>query len=438
MRAPTPLTPADPSRVGPFHLLGRLAAGGMGEVYLGREDDRPDSLVVVKLVRADLAHDRLFRERFRAEVAAMRHLASLESTFVPRLVGADVDAARPWLASEFVPGPSVAEAASGGGLGHDDVERVAASLAEALSALHSHGLVHGDVTPANVVLGPDGVRLIDLGLVRTQDEPVAPGARLGSPGWCAPEVMSGRPASTASDVHGWGCTVAYAATASSPFGDGTPEVLHQRMRSGTAHLDRLPRSLRPVVDQSLAPEPLLRPTSAELHLALARVREPVLVGAATGATAPLAGSAITTEALIPPTAVDLEPMLPWDDAGATAALPERHDEGRDEGRDRRALAAVGAVLAGVLLVGAVWALAAPDDTAPADSATVSSPTSSPTGAATRAGKPSASAPAPRAVPAAAPVDTSRTTGAGPDKAGPREKGKAKGKDKGQGKGRGKG
>jgi hypothetical protein len=327
----------------------------------------------------------------------------------------------------------VAEAASGGGLGHDDVERVAASLAEALSALHSHGLVHGDVTPANVVLGPDGVRLIDLGLVRTQDEPVAPGARLGSPGWCAPEVMSGRPASTASDVHGWGCTVAYAATASSPFGDGTPEVLHQRMRSVTAHLDGLPRSLRPVVDQSLAPEPLLRPTSAELHLALARVREPVLVGAATGATAPLAGSAIATEALFPPTAVDLEPMLPWDDAGATAALPERHDDGRD----RRALAAVGAVLAGVLLVGAVWAVAAPDDTIPSDSATGSSPTSSPTGAATRAAKPSASAPAPRAVPAA-PADTSRTTGAGPEKAGPREKGKAKGKDKGQGKGRGKG
>jgi serine/threonine protein kinase len=402
----------------------------MGEVYLGRHDDRADSLVVVKLVRADLAHDRLFRDRFAAEVAASQHLASLEGTFVPRLVDADTSAARPWLASEFVPGPSVAEAAAGAGLPADEVERIAASLAEALAALHSHGLIHGDVTPSNVVLGPDGVRLIDLGLVRTVDEPVAPGARLGSPGWCAPEVMSGRPASPASDVHGWGCTVAYAASGASPFGTGGHDVVHLRMQSGSPRLDALPRSLRPVVDKALCPEPLLRPTADELHDALSRTREPALVGAGVAATAPLLLEA-ATQALVAPTRIEPGPLLPWE---PTELLDD--DDPVDSRRDRRALFGVAAVLAAVLGAGVVWSAVMPDGGGAAESATVPGPSASASASSSaRSAAPATTAPTrtAAAVPAAAPAAQDPVPAA---KA--KGKGKEKGKDKGRGKGGGKG
>ncbi len=179
-----PLRSTDPARIAGYRVLGRLGAGGMGVVLLGRSPG--GALVAIKLIRAEYADDAGFRARFRREVAIARQV---RNRWAVPVVDADTEAPAPWLATEFVPGPALSEAVgTGGPLPERGVRALGSMLAEALEAVHAAGLVHRDVKPGNVLLGLDGPRLIDFGIARALDDTVltATDVIVGSPGFLSP------------------------------------------------------------------------------------------------------------------------------------------------------------------------------------------------------------------------------------------------------------
>jgi serine/threonine protein kinase len=260
------LEAADPRLIGPFQLLGRLGAGGMGRVFLGvSAAGRP---VAVKVVHAELAADPEFRTRFSTEVAAARKVSGL---FTALVVDADVDAPVPWLATSYVAGPSLSEAVRNSGpLTAWSLLALAAGLAKSLTAIHAAGVVHGDLKPSNVLLAPDGPRVIDFGI--SQAAEAAPLARaglvVGTPSFMAPEQAAGEEVGPRSDVFSLGAVLAFAATGRKPFGTGPPAAVLDRVVRVAADLEDAPAEVRPLIEQCLAKDPMRRPTAAEL---LARV-----------------------------------------------------------------------------------------------------------------------------------------------------------------------
>ncbi|MFI0019255.1 bifunctional serine/threonine-protein kinase/ABC transporter substrate-binding protein [Streptomyces griseus] len=262
-----PLRSADPARIAGYRILGRLGAGGMGVVLLGRSPG--GALVAIKLIRAEYADDPGFRARFRREVAIARQV---RNRWAVPVVDADTEAPAPWLATEFVPGPALSEAVGGGGpLPERGVRALGSMLAEALEAVHAAGLVHRDVKPGNVLLGLDGPRLIDFGIARALDDTVltATDVIVGSPGFLSPEQAQGRRIGPASDVFSLGCVLVYAATGGRPFGTGPVEAMLFRTVHDPAELGALPPGLRPVVEACLSKAPEGRPTTADIRRAFA-------------------------------------------------------------------------------------------------------------------------------------------------------------------------
>ncbi|WP_338697499.1 serine/threonine-protein kinase [Streptomyces sp. Q6] len=263
-----PLQADEPTTVGPYRLLGRLGHGGMGRVYLGRSAG--GRTVAVKVVHPHFALDDEFRERFRREVDAARRVGG---AWTAPVLDADPEARVPWVATGFVAGPSLAQAAgSGHGLPEHSVRVLGAGLAEALAAVHGLGLVHRDVKPSNVLLTVDGPRLIDFGIARATDGTASltsTGVSIGSPGYMSPEQILGRGVTGAADVFSLGAVLVYAATGDSPFpGDSSAALLYKVVHE-EPELGALTGELREVAAACLAKDAAARPTPEEVARRLA-------------------------------------------------------------------------------------------------------------------------------------------------------------------------
>ncbi|MFF0162802.1 protein kinase [Streptomyces sp. NPDC005263] len=259
----------DPRVVGSFRLHRRLGAGGMGVVYLG--SDRKGQRVALKVIRPDLAEDQEFRSRFAREVSAARRI---RGGCTARLVAADLDADRPWFATQYVPGPSLHDKiADEGSLGAADVAAVGAALSEGLVAVHEAGVVHRDLKPSNILLSPKGPRIIDFGIAWATGASTLThvGTAVGSPGFLAPEQVRGAAVTPATDVFSLGATLAYASMGDSPFGHGSSEVMLYRVVHEEAQLHGVPDALAPLVRACLAKDPEERPSTLQLSLRLKEI-----------------------------------------------------------------------------------------------------------------------------------------------------------------------
>ena len=257
-----PLQAGDPQVVGPYRVLGRLGAGGMGQVYLGRSVG--GRLVAVKVIRPELTDEPGFRARFAREVAAARNVSGL---FTALVVDADVDGPVPWLATAYVAGPSLAEAVdTHGPLPAHSVLTLAAGLAEGLQAIHAEGVVHRDLKPSNVLLADDGPRVIDFGISRAAEASMLTqsGTVMGSPGFMSPEQADGGEVSLPSDVFSLGAVLTFAATGEGPFGTGSSPALLYRVVHREPDLARLPAQVRPLIERCLAKDPGQRPATGDV------------------------------------------------------------------------------------------------------------------------------------------------------------------------------
>ncbi|MEV6165965.1 serine/threonine-protein kinase [Streptomyces sp. NPDC052052] len=251
-----------PSTVGPFSVVRLLGSGGMGKVYLATT--RAGRPVAVKVVRDSYVQDPRFRERFRAEAEAA---LKVSGAFTAPVLAADPDGPQPWLATAYLPAPSLTEAVSTHGpMPEETVRRLAAGLAEALAAIHAAGLVHRDLKPSNILLTEDGPRVIDFGIARAVDGErlTQTGQVLGTAGYVPPEQIAGRGATAAGDIFALGATLVFAACGRGAFGASGLHILLYRTVHEEPDLSAVPAGLRPALAACLAKDPRQRPQVADL------------------------------------------------------------------------------------------------------------------------------------------------------------------------------
>ncbi|MEV7629504.1 RICIN domain-containing protein [Actinoplanes sp. NPDC089786] len=262
-----PLQPDDPRHIGPYEVVGRLGAGGMGVVFLARTGS--GLLVAVKLVHAELARDADFRSRFRGEVERARQVPPFCTAAV---LDADPEAPLPYLVVEYVDGPSLTqEVQSKGPLTSANVHAVAIGVATALAAIHDAGVIHRDLKPSNVLLAPGSPKVIDFGIARAMEASAVQltrtGQIFGSVNYMAPERFGapGVPLTSASDIFAWGCVIAFARTGRAPFEADSPMATMARILTQPPMLDGIEDGpLRTLVEQALLTDPAQRPTAREL------------------------------------------------------------------------------------------------------------------------------------------------------------------------------
>jgi eukaryotic-like serine/threonine-protein kinase len=265
-KQPDKLWPDDPRVIGPYRLTGRLGRGGMGDVFLGRSAGGRS--VAVKVIRSDFAADPEFRTRFRHEAAAARQVNGL---YTAPVADADVDGPMPWLATAYVPGPSLASAVERyGPLPPRSVLALAAGLAEGVAAIHAVGLVHRDLKPSNVLLAADGPRVIDFGIARfTASTGITRvGVVVGSPEYMSPEQAAGRVIGPPSDVFSLGAVLAYAAAGHVPFAGEDASAVFDHIAFSRPDLSGVPAELRPMIEWCMAKAPQDRPTPQQLLASL--------------------------------------------------------------------------------------------------------------------------------------------------------------------------
>ncbi|MFD7260414.1 protein kinase [Streptomyces sp. NPDC059874] len=258
-----PLEAGDPTSVGEgrYRLVGRLGQGGMGVVYLGRSQS--GRAVAVKVVRPELSNEPGFKRRFADEVAASRRVGGFHTAPV---VDADPDGDPAWLVTAFVPGPTLqAVLARVGSLPLDTLTVLAAGLAEALEAIHRAGVIHRDLKPANIIVAEDGPRVIDFGIARALDGTALTqtGLQIGTPGFLAPEQLTGGAVTPAVDMFALGVVLTQAA-GGTPFGDGPSAARHYKVVHEEPDLTAVPDELREAVAACLSKDPEARPTPTAL------------------------------------------------------------------------------------------------------------------------------------------------------------------------------
>ncbi|WP_067805923.1 serine/threonine-protein kinase [Actinomadura formosensis] len=274
MAGPVPLGAADPTRLGGWELLGRIGTGGQGAVYLGRpaEPGPGPSRVAVKLLHAQLLGDANARERFVRELSLLQRVAGFCTA---QMLAADMAGDRPYIVSEYVPGPSLRTLVlEEGPRTGADLDRLAISSVTALSAIHRANVVHRDFKPQNVLMGPDGPRVIDFGIARAFDAGSTLTSQVvGTPAYMAPEQFSGR-VGPATDLFAWAGTLLFAATGRDPFAGGPLPAVMYRIMHETPDLSVLPGPLAEVAAACLAKDPKARPTSEDVLLWLLGERSP--------------------------------------------------------------------------------------------------------------------------------------------------------------------
>lgn len=314
-----PLEGDDPRAIAGYRLTARLGSGGMGKVYLSyTPGGRP---VAIKVIRPEFSEDAEFRRRFKQEVQSAQRVQGL---YTAPVIDSDAEGRSPWLATAYVPGPSLAAAvAEHGKLPVPTVLLLVAGIAEALQVIHGAGIVHRDLKPSNVLLAADGPRVIDFGIARAADATslTSSGVTVGTPTFMAPEQAAGSTISPATDVFALGQVAAYAAIGTPAFGEGTSHGVLYRIVHEEPDLTGLPDELRELVTRCLSKEASDRPSVAEVI---------ELCGAASGQTQlrrpeewlPTAVAAdITTRAAAPAPAQTPPPPLEAPTAGAPAQPP---------------------------------------------------------------------------------------------------------------------
>ncbi|WP_034483347.1 serine/threonine-protein kinase [Actinomadura oligospora] len=262
-----PLGPDDPRRLGGYRLVRRLGEGGQGVVYLAVPRDSGGAHVAVKLLRGGAAATPRARSRFVKEADAA---AEITNRHVARVLEADVTGDRPYIVSEFVDGPSLQESVEEDGpLTPGRLRHVALRTAAALAAIHRAGVVHRDFKPGNVLLGPDGPKVIDFGVAQTADAtPVTTHGAVGTPAYMAPEQIEDEPVGPPADVFAWAATVVFAATGRPPFGGGASAAVMRRIVTRPPDLGDLDGELRDLVEHCLDKNPAARPTARQVVRAL--------------------------------------------------------------------------------------------------------------------------------------------------------------------------
>ncbi|MEU6007932.1 serine/threonine-protein kinase [Streptomyces sp. NPDC047453] len=357
-----PLQPDDPPMVAGYRLAARLGAGGMGRVYLSHtQGGRP---VAIKVVRPELADHPAFRRRFRREIAAARRV---RGAYTAELIDADADGVPPWLATLYVPGPSLTEAvAQRGPLPVPAVLWLMAGVAEALQAIHDAGIVHRDLKSSNVLLAADGPRVIDFGISLASDitSHTTTGAAIGTPSFMAPEQASAGELTAATDVFALGQTAAFAALGEPLYGDGPAVSVLYRIVNDEPDLSLLPEQLRPLIARCLAADPEERVTPAEVvEWCRQRLGGDADAGGGPAVWREIAGPEVTVPPPVPnPTPAYTLPSVGWPQpagpfpqaAWPQPPTPPDPDERRTR-RRRTALIAIASVTAGALLLtGLTW------------------------------------------------------------------------------------
>ncbi|GAA1092218.1 WD40 repeat domain-containing serine/threonine protein kinase [Nocardiopsis metallicus] len=328
-----------PERIGPYRIVAPLGSGGMGHVHLAL--GTADQPVAVKVVRPEFSYEPEFRERFAREVHRARQVTGGD---LPRILDADTIGATPWLATEFVPGPSLQELVRRiGALPEPAVRHLGRSIAQTLSYLHTTGVVHRDLKPGNVLISPTGPKVIDLGISRAMDE--TPGSDsgefAGTPGYMAPETAREQDSGPPVDMFALGAVLVFALTGRGPFGDGHPSAVIYRISHQDPDLDGVPPSLRGFLAACLDKDPARRPTAAQALQALG------------GPVAPAASAS----AWLPQIAVAVLDGVEHDHRAALRPFLEAPQPPHKSGK-ARTLALIGAAATAlVLIAGAgVWAV----------------------------------------------------------------------------------
>ncbi|TXL91810.1 serine/threonine-protein kinase [Streptomyces sp. IB2014 016-6] len=348
-----PLQAGDPSVVAGYRLAARLGAGGMGRVYLAHtQGGRP---VAIKVVRPELADDPDFRRRFGREIRAAQRV---RGAYTAELIDADADAVPPWLATLYVPGPSLAEAvARRGPLSVTAVLWLMAGMAEALQAIHAEGIVHRDLKPSNVLLAADGPRVIDFGIALAADATsyTATGHTVGTPAYMAPEQASGEEVTAATDVFALAQTAAFAALGRPLYGDGAGVYVLYRIVHSGPDLSLLPEPLRPLFARCLAADPAERATPAEVvQWCRQRLGTDADEGGAPSVWREISGPEVAVPPPVPePTPAQPQPLIGFSQR-PTGLLRPTQAQAQDRRRRIARMVIVGSAAGALLLTALAW------------------------------------------------------------------------------------